>query len=192
MKNTRAAVCVLFVLSALLAGCPIDVPAKAKKHVDLKGFIPDDIVEHTLSALPAADQTEVARLYGCYWPSGEKKQCAQIGAGTLVSYSTAMSYSYTNLRWSKLSPSVWVCCSYYKDNTEYDPADRKVIFKFTKSAGSTWTLEQYVVPMGTQAGPLAVGKNVEKLAGGGKDGADCYVYDKNDAASPKMLAPKPL
>ena len=190
MKNTRAAVCVLFVLSALLAGCPIDVPAKAKKHVDLKGFIPDDSVEHTLSARPAADQAEIASLYGCYWPSGEKKQCAEIRAGTLVSYSTAMSYSYTNLRWSKLSPSVWVCCSYYKDNTEYDPADRKVIFKFTESAGA-WTLEQYVVPMGTQAGPLAVGKNVEKLAGGGKDGADCYVYD-NDSASPKMLAPKPL
>lgn len=190
MKNTRAAVCVLFVLSALLAGCPIDVPAKAKKHVDLKGFIPDDIAEKKFSELPAADQAEIARLYGCYWPSGEKKQCAQIGAGTLVSYSTAMSYSYTNLRWSKLSPSVWVCCSYYKDNTEYDSADRKVIFKFTENAG-TWTLEQYVVPMGTQAGPFTKGKDVEKLPGG-KDGADCYVYDKNDATSPKMLAPKPL
>lgn len=178
------------VLSAVLTGCDnlSGAKPKPKPNAGINGFIPDGIEDSGLSKLPSDFQTEIQSLYGCYWISGAKDNCAKITDDELIIYSTAMSFNYTNIRWAKLSSAEWVCCAYHAGEENYSEEDRKVILKFTKDAGmvKVW---QYVVPMKLKSGPFTKGKEVESIV---KDGKTFYVYDKTDPDSPEMGEPKKL
>lgn len=164
---------------------------KGKDNAEAKKFAPDDIDEHKLSALSPEQKAEIEKLYGCYWMDGPRDNCIKIGADELASYSTAMSFSYTNIQWAKFSDS-WICCSYHASDFDYDSNDRKVILKFTKDSGGI-KLWQYIVPMGTKAGPFVKGREVEEIKELDQSGKEqkYYVYDKTDTSSPKMLEPMP-
>ena len=159
-------------------------------------FVPDDIQDRTLSDLPAEQKAEIEKLYGCYWMDGAKDNCIKIGADGLYSYSTAMSFSYMNVRWAQVSDS-WVCFSYHSNDFDYAPDSRKVILKFIKDSGSI-KLWQYVVPMSQKSGPFTNGREVEEIEveevekeSGKTVKRKYYVYDKADSSSPKMHAPTP-
>lgn len=198
MKQTIAtALLSLMILTAVLAGCQNGLSGN-KPAISSNGdgqgdkgntFIPEDISESNLSDLPEAEQAEIKQLYGCYWMDGLYDNCIKIGKEELASYSTSMSFSYRNLRWSKLQDSVWMCCSYYWNDEDYDTNDRKIILKFTQDSGGSVKLWQYVVPMKLKSGPFTKGKEVESIV---KDGKTFYVYDKTDPDSPEMGEPKKL
>ena len=181
MKKKLLAACISLIFFTAFAGCNNNPSADETDDIVVPQFIPDDIGEKKLSDMSPSDKAEIQNLYGCYWPDGEKIQCAEIGDNTLVVYSIAMSSGYENVRWGKVS-DMWVCCSYLKTDSDYEPKDRRVIFKFIKD-GSNFVLRQYVVPMGAEAGPFKKGKNVEKIEEGGED---WYVYDNGH---PKMTKP---
>lgn len=165
---------------------PTDNGKNKPKTGNAHNFVPDDMKDSALSDLSPEQKAEIKTLYGSYWMDGVRDNCIEIGAEGLASYSTAMSFSYENVRWAKLSDS-WVCSSYHSSDSDYESSDRKVILKFTKASGGI-TLWQYIVPMNRKAGPFKKGKAVEKME---KDGKTYYVYDKADSTSPKMLAPIP-
>ncbi len=178
MKKTVLIAGVSLMLCTLLAGCYIDVPSKARA----KGKGTSD--------LPPTEQAEIASLYGYYWglEGGKKEPCIAVGDKKLISYSHAMSFSYTNLLWNKVSPSEWTCTSYAKDDEDYDPEDRKIVLTFKKDGG-TWKLhESFVKPMSTKYESFTKGKAPTKITEGGKD---YYVYKVGDPLSIKMLAPMP-
>lgn len=181
MKKKLLAACISLILFTVFAGCNNNPSADKTDDIVVPQFIPDDIGEKKLSDMSPSDKAEIQSLYGCYWPGGEKIQCAEIGDNTLVVYSIAMSSSYENVRWGKVS-DMWVCCSYLKTDSDFGPKNRKVIFKFIKDGGN-FVLRQYVVPMGAEAGPFKKGKNVEKIEEGVED---WYVYDNGH---PKMKKP---
>ena len=184
MKKKLLAACISLILFTVFAGCNNNPSADKTDDIVVPQFIPDDIGEKELSELSAEQQAEIQDLYGCYWPDGEKIQCAELGDDKLVVYSIAMSSGYENVRWGKVS-DMWVCCSYLKTDSDYEPKDRRVIFKFIKD-GSNFVLRQYVVPMGTEAGPFKRGKNVEEIE---EDGKTYYVYGNGH---PKKKKPKAL
>ena len=184
MKKKLLAACISLILFTVFAGCNNNPSADKTDDIVVPQFIPDDIGEKKLSDMSQSDKAEIQSLYGCYWPGGEKIQCAEIGDNTLVVYSIAMSSGYENVRWGKVS-DMWVCCSYGKDETDYEPKDRRVVLKFIKD-GSNLKVWQYVARMGQKWGPFTKGKDVEKIEDGDKT---YYVYDKNDSASPKMKKP---
>jgi len=184
MKKKLLTACISLILFTVFAGCNNNPSADKTDDIVVPQFIPDDIGEKKLSELSAEQQAEIQSLYGCYWPGGEKIQCAELGDDKLVVYSIAMSSGYENVRWGKVS-DMWVCCSYLKTDSDYEPKDRRVIFKFIKD-GSNFVLRQYVVPMGTEAGPFKKGKDVKKIEEGVED---WYVYDNGH---PKMKKPKAL
>ena len=181
MKKKLLAACISLILFTVFAGCNNNPSADKTDDIVVPQFIPDDIDEKKLSDISPSDKAEIQSLYGCYWPGGEKIQCAEIGDNKLVVYSIIMSSGYENIRWAKVS-DMWVCCSYLKTDSDYDPKNRKVIFKFIKDGGNL-VLRQYIVPMGTEAGPFKKGKDVEKIEEGGED---WYVYDNGH---PKMKKP---
>ena len=181
MKKKLLAACISLILFTVFAGCNNNPSADKTDDIIVPQFIPDDIGEKKLSELSAEQQAEIRSLYGCYWPDGEKIQCVELGENKLVVYSTIMSSGYENIRWAKVS-DMWVCCSYLKTDSDYEPKDRRVIFKFIKD-GSNFVLRQYVVRMDAEAGPFKKGKNVEKIEEGGEDR---YVYDNGH---PKMKKP---
>lgn len=158
---------------------------------EVNRFVPDNIGERTVSALSPEQKAEIEKLYGYYWIDSTRDNCIKISADGLVSYSTAMSFSYTNIRWGTVSDS-WVCCSYHSSNADYEPSDRKVILKFIKDPSGIQLL-QYVVPMDKKAGPFVKGRAVEETNGRNQEGNEqkYYVYDKADPSSPKMLEPIP-
>ena len=184
MKKKLLAACISLIFFTVFAGCNNNPSADKTDDIVVPQFIPDDIGEKKLSDMSPSDKAEIQSLYGCYWPGGEKIQCAEIGDNTLVVYSIAMSSSYENVRWGKVS-DMWVCCSYGKDETDYEPKDRRVVLKFIKD-GSNLKVWQYVARMGQKWGPFTKGKDVEKIEDGDKT---YYVYDKNDSASHKMTKP---
>ena len=184
MKKNILAACISLILFTAFVGCNNGFSG-TKPPLGGTGntaqFIPDDIDEKKFSDMSPSDKAEIQSLYGCYWPDGGKIQCAEIGDNKLVVYSIIMSSGYENIRWAKVS-DMWVCCSYLKTDSDYDPKNRKVIFKFIKDGGN-FVLRQYIVPMGTEEGPFKKGKDVEKIEEGGED---WYVYDNGH---PKMKKP---
>ena len=189
MKNNRlvALICIS-ILSIVLAGCR--TPADNEKSKTPAGyaekFVPDDISDNELSALPAVQKAEVEELYGCYW-NNKKDNCIKIGENGLISYSTVMSFSYTNVRWAKNSDT-WICFSYHADNYDYTQDGRRVVLKFVKDTDGI-KLWQYVVPMKQKSGSFIKGKMVEEIIEGGKKD---YLYNKSDSSAPKMLEPKSI
>lgn len=188
-KNLCTVLVCALIFGVLLASCDDLSPAKPKPRPDMGGLIPDDISDDFLPNLPDDYKTEIRNLYGCYWMSGAKDNCTEIGETKLLVYSNAMSYSYENIRWSRVSDSMWVCIAYHKNEWDYSEGDRKVILRFTKDSGGIVTLWQRVIIMGHTSGPFTKGKAVERVEQGGNV---FYVYDKNDPSCPKMKAPSPL
>lgn len=194
-KMTITALICAFVFCSIFTGC--NTPAgNGKSSADendnagtdnTQQFVPDGIKDKKLSAFSPEEKAEIEKLYNYYWMDGVKDNCIKIEADRLVAYSTSMSFSYTNVRWAKVSGS-WVCFSYHSDDFDYEPRDRKIILKFTEKAGAI-ELWQYVVPMTRKSGPFTKGKEVEEIK---KDGKTYYVYDKTDNSSPKMLEPRPI
>lgn len=169
--NHIVTACAAFALSALLASCQIETPAAKTKDL-----------------LSPAEKAEVAHLYGYYWglEGGKKEPCIEIGDNKLISYSSVMSFSYTNIRWNKVSASEWTCASYLKTDEDYDPEDRRIVLTFKKDGG-TWKLhESFVKPMNQKYRSFTKGEAPTKITEGGKD---YYVYKVGDPLSIKMKAP---
>ena len=146
--------------------------------------------EKEFSALPADQQTEIKSLYGYYWADdGNKGECPAIDAERLALYTTMefMSMGFTNLRWSRVSSSMWVCCSYAEDETDYDYENKRIIFTFVKDNNGTLKVFDTIVAMSSTYGPYIKGKKPDTIE---KDGKTYYTYDKNDPKSPKLFEPK--
>ena len=151
--------------------------------------IPKGIAEKKVSELPAEQQTEIKSLYGYYWADdGNKGECPAIDAERLALYTTMefMSMGFTNLRWSRVSSSMWVCCSYAEDETDYDYENKRIIFTFVKDNNGTLKVFDTIVAMSRTYGPYIKGKKPDTIE---KDGKTYYTYDKNDPKSPKLFEP---
>lgn len=143
--------------------------------------------EKEFSALPAEQQTEIKSLYGYYWADdGNKGECPAIDAERLAVYTTMefMSMGFTNLRWSRVSSSMWVCYSYAEDDTDYE--NKRIIFTFVKDNNGTLKVFDTIVLMDGTYGPYVKGKEPDKFEESGKT---YYTYDKNDPKSPKLFEP---
>ena len=85
--------------------------------------IPKGITEKAVSELPAEQQTEIKSLYGYYWAeNGSRGECPAIDAERLAVYTgqPGMSIGFTNLRWSRVSSSKWICFAYGEDDEAYE------------------------------------------------------------------------
>ena len=143
--------------------------------------IPKGIAEKKVSELPAEQQTEIKSLYGYYWAeNGSRGECPAIDAERLAVYTgqPGMSIGFTNLRWSRVSSSKWICFAYGEDDFDY--ATRRIIFTFVKGSNGTVKLFDTIVAMNSTFGPYIKGKEPEKFEEGG---ATYYRYDSN---SPKL------
>ena len=92
-----------------------------------------------------------------------------------------MSIGFTNLRWSRVSSSKWICFAYGDDDLDYEK--RRIIFTFVKDGSGTIQLFDTIVIMGSTFGPYIKGKEPEKGEEGGK------TYYRYDANSPKLVEP---
>ena len=143
--------------------------------------------EKEFSALPAEQQTEIKSLYGYYWADdGNKHECPAIDAERLAVYTdnAFMSMGFTNLRWSRVSSSMWVCYSYAEDDTDYE--NKRIIFTFVKDNNGTLKVFDTIVLMNDTYGPYIRGKKPDTIKEGGET---YYTYDKNDPKSPKLFEP---
>ncbi len=151
--------------------------------------IPEGIVEKDFSQLSAADQAEIASLYGYYWADdGTRNECPAIDATKLAVYNgnAFMSRSFENFRWGKISASQWVCFSYASDEMAYAPDDRRFIFVFAKDGNGTPYLWDRIVLMGEgYFGPYIKGKTPDTFE---ESGVTYYRYDDK---SPKLVEPTP-
>ena len=189
MKKTviTAFICAL-VFCAVYTGCnnaaggkPQQNPAESPSP-DLS--IPEGITEKAFSELPADQQAEIKSLYGYYWAkNGTRGECPAIDAERLAVYTgqPGMSIGFTNLRWSRVSSSKWICFAYGEDDFDY--ATRRIIFTFVKDGNGTVELSDTIVAMQSTFGPYIKGKEPEKVEEGGK------TYYRYDANSPKLVEP---
>lgn len=174
---------------------PVDSqkPAESQNPADPKNptespspdlSIPEGIAEKTFSELPAEQQTEIKSLYGYYWAqNGSRAECPAIDADRLAVYTgqPGMSIGFTNLRWSRVSSSKWICFAYGEDDFDY--ATRRIIFTFVKDGNGTVKLFDKIILMGKTFGPYIKGKEPEKVIEGGK------MYYRYDTKSPKLVEP---
>ena len=148
--------------------------------------------EKEFSALPADQQTEIQSLYGYYWADdGNKNECPAIDAERLAVYTSNefMSMGFTNLRWSRVSSSMWVCYSYAEEDTDYE--EKRIIFTFVKDNNGTLKDFDTIVRMNGTYGPYVKGKAPDKFEESGKTyyTYDKATYDKEPKKSPKMFEP---
>ena len=150
--------------------------------------IPKGIAEKAVSELPTEQQTEIKSLYGYYWAeNGSRGECPAIDAERLAVYTgqPGMSIGFTNLRWSRVSSSKWICFAYGEDDEAYET--KRIIFIFVKGSNGTVKLFDTIVAMNSTFGPYIKGKEPEKFEEGGKT---YYTYDKNNPKSPKLVEPE--
>ncbi|MGP1459209.1 MAG: hypothetical protein ACTTKL_07850 [Treponema sp.] len=127
---------------------------------------------------------EIENLCGPYWLDGVKNSCTVVKKDEIVLYSSFMSFSYSNIVWNKVSASEWTCTAYRKNDSEYKPGGKKVVLTFAVGNDGGVTLDQYIAAMGgMRKSPLKKGGAVQKAGNG-------FSYDANDAAAPKLRAPK--
>ena len=148
--------------------------------------------EKEFSALPADQQAEIQSLYGYYWADdGNKHECPAIDAERLAVYTSNefMSMGFTNLRWSRVSSSMWVCYSYAEEDTDYE--EKRIIFTFVKDNNGTLKVFDTIVRMNGTYGPYVKGKEPDKFEESGKTyyTYDKATYDKEPKKSPKMFEP---
>ena len=189
MKKTviTAFICAL-VFCAVYTGCNNAAGGKLQQKPDESPSpdlsIPEGIAEKTFSELPVEQQAEIKSLYGYYWAkNGTRGECPAINAGRLAVYTgqPGMSIGFTNLRWSRVSSSKWICFAYGEDDFDY--ATRRIIFTFVKDGNGTVKLSDTIVAMQSTFGPYIKGKEPEKVEEGGK------TYYRYDANSPKLVEP---
>ena len=162
---------------------PVD-PQKPSESPSPDLSIPKGIAEKALSALPAEQQTEIKSLYGYYWAeNGSRGECPAIDAERLAVYTgqPGMSIGFTNLRWSRVSSSKWICFAYGEDDEAYET--KRIIFIFVKGSNGTVKLFDTIVAMNSTFGPYIKGKEPEKFEEGGA------TYYRYDAKSPKLVEP---
>lgn len=189
MKKTAitALICAL-VFCAICAGCNNANGGKPQQNPAESPFpdlsIPEGITEKAFSKLPAEQQAEIKSLYGYYWAeNGSRGECPAIDADRLAVYTgqPGMSIGFTNLRWSRVSSSKWICFAYGEDDFDY--ATKRIIFTFVKDGNGTVKLFNKIVAMQSTFGPYIKGKEPEKVEEGGK------TYYRYDANSPKLVEP---
>ena len=189
MKKTviTAFICAL-VFCAVYTGCNNAAGGKLQQKPDESPSpdlsIPEGIAEKTFSELPVEQQAEIKSLYGYYWAkNGTRGECPAIDAERLAVYTgqPGMSIGFTNLRWSRVSSSKWICFAYGEDDFDY--ATRRIIFTFVKDGNGTVKLSDTIVAMQSTFGPYIKGKEPEKVEEGGK------TYYRYDANSPKLVEP---
>ena len=189
MKKTviTAFICAL-VFCAVYTGCNNAAGGKLQQKPDESPSpdlsIPEGIAEKTFSELPVEQQAEIKSLYGYYWAkNGTRGECPAIDAERLAVYTgqPGMSIGFTNLRWSRVSSSKWICFAYGEDDFDY--ATRRIIFTFVKDSNGTVKLSDTIVAMQSTFGPYIKGKEPEKVEEGGK------TYYRYDANSPKLVEP---
>lgn len=152
----------------------------------------EEAAEQLFSDLPADQQAEIKTLYGYYWADdGNKAECPAINNERLAVYTNSefMSMGFTNLRWSRISSSMWVCFSY----AENDDEEKRIVFTFIKDNKGTLKVWDQILRMGTDAyGPYIKGKEPDKFAEGGKTyyTYDKAAYDKDPKKSPKLYEPR--
>lgn len=152
----------------------------------------EEAVEQLFSDLPADQQAEIKTLYGYYWADdGNKAECPAINNERLAVYTNSefMSMGFTNLRWSRISSSMWVCFSY----AENDDEEKRIVFTFIKDNKGTLKVWDQILRMGTDAyGPYIKGKEPDKFEEGGKTyyTYDKAAYDKDPKKSPKLFEPR--
>ena len=183
-KMTITALICALVFCAVCTACnnaaggkPQQNPTESQKPVDPKKptespspdlSIPEGIAEKALSELPPEQQTEIKSLYGYYWAqNGSRAECPAIDADRLAVYTgqPAMSIGFTNLRWSRVSSSKWIC------------------FAFVKGSNGTVKLFDTIIAMNSTFGPYIKGKEPEKFEEGGQ------TYYRYDSKSPKLVEP---
>ena len=179
-KMTITALICALIFCAVCAGCnnanggkPQQNPTELQKPAEQK-----------FSELPAEQQAEIKSLYGYYWAeNGSRGECPAIDADRLAVYTgqPGMSIGFTNLRWSRVSSSEWICFAYGEDDFDY--ATKRIIFTFVKDGNGTVKLFNKIVAMGNTFGPYIKGKEPEKVEEGGK------TYYRYDANSPKLVEP---
>ena len=189
MKKTAitAFICAL-VFCAVYTGCNNAAGGKPQQNPAESPFpdlsIPEGITEKAFSGLPAEQQAEIKSLYGYYWAeNGSRGECPAIDADRLAVYTgqPGMSIGFTNLRWSRVSSSKWICFAYGEDDLDYEK--RRIIFTFVKDGNGTVKLFNKIVAMQSTFGPYIKGKEPEKVEEGGK------TYYRYDANSPKLVEP---
>ena len=187
-KMTITALICALIFCAVCAGCNNANGGKPQQKPDESPSpdlsIPEGIAEKTFSELPAEQQAEIKSLYGYYWAeNGTRGECPAINAERLAVYTgqPGMSIGFTNLRWSRVSSSKWICFAYGEDDFDY--ATRRIIFTFVKDSNGTVKLSDTIVAMQSTFGPYIKGKEPEKVEEGGK------TYYRYDANSPKLVEP---
>lgn len=167
---------------------------KAKDGTEQKYTIKvEEATEQLFSDFSAADQAEIASLYSYYWADdGNKGECPALDAARLAVYANNayMSMGFSNLRWSKVSPSMWICFSYASSDTNYN--NKRIVFTFTKDRDGTVKLWDTIILMGGTYGPYLKGKTPDTFE---ESGVTYYTYDKNTydtdpRKSPKLFEPR--
>jgi len=167
---------------------------KAKDGTEQKYTIKvEEATEQLFSDFSAADQAEIASLYSYYWADdGNKGECPALDAARLAVYANNayMSMGFSNLRWSKVSPSMWICFSYASSDTNYN--NKRIVFTFTKDRDGTVKLWDTIILMGGTYGPYLKGKKPDTFE---ESGVTYYTYDKNTydtdpRKSPKLFEPR--
>ena len=144
-----------------------------------------EAAEQLFSELPQDQQEEIKNLYGYYWANdGTRNECPAINAERLAVYGNGrMSMSFTNLRWSRVSSSMWECFSYAQNDTSY--GEKRIIFTFVKDSNGTIKVYDVIMKMGPPPfGPYTKGKEPEKVVEGGK------TYYRYNSKSPKLDEPR--
>lgn len=180
MKKTAitAFICAL-VFCAVYTGCNNAAGGKPQQKP-----APEGITEKAFSELPADQQAEIESLYGYYWAeNGTRGECPAINAGRLAVYTgqPGMSIGFTNLRWSRVSSSKWICFAYGADDEAYET--KRIIFTFVKDGNGTVKLFDKIVLMNSTFGPYIKGKEPDTIEEGGK------MYYRYDSKSPKLVEP---
>jgi len=148
----------------------------------------EEAEEKLLSDLPSNLQKEIEKLYGYYWAGdGNKHECPAINGERLAVYTDNefMSMGFENFRWSKISPSMWVCYSYASDfSGEVDYSEKRIVFTFVKDSNGTLKVFDTITRMSDTYGPYIKGKEPETVVEGGK------TYYRYDSTSPKLFEPR--
>jgi len=91
-------------------------------------------IEYAIPTVAPADAETVKKFYGSYpgklhFDNNYYAICVVCDQEKLISYSQAMSASYTNMQWTKVSATEWICKTYHKDDFKRKDARNTVTFK---------------------------------------------------------------
>ena len=108
-------------------------------------------IEYDVPTVAPADAETIKKFYGSYpgklhFDNNYYAICVVCDQEKLISYSQAMSAVYTNMQWTKVSATKWICKTYHKN--DFKRKDARNTVTFTVGADGKITCKLVVHAMG--------------------------------------------